>query len=63
MQKRPLLISTISENNESIKLKLRTSNVVFERHKVTLIVMLLSQQSWFESLSASKQTSPFTSVK
>ena len=55
--------SNISENNESIKLKLDISNVLYERRKMKLTVILLSQQSWFESLSASKQTLPFTSVE
>ena len=55
--------SNISENNESIKLKLGISNVLYERRKMTLTMILLSQQSWFESLSASKQTLPFTSVE
>ena len=55
--------SNISENNQSIKLKLGISNVLYERRKMTLTMILLSQQSWFESLSASKQTLPFTSVE
>lgn len=55
--------NNISENNESIKLKLGISNVLYERRKMTLTMILLSQQSRFESLSASKQTLPFTSVE
>ena len=55
-------ISNIYENNESIKLKLGMSNVLYERPKMMLTGILLSQQSWFEFLSASKQTLPFTSV-
>ena len=52
-------IKNISRNIEAVFFKLDTRNVHHKRNRTTPTMLLPWQQSWLQSLSVKKQTSPF----